>query len=76
MTTKYYKNTITKKLFKRLFVIISIVILIGYSIVIALFLEEEKEDSITFAKETSQMISQDLAELVFLNSVDKATSFF
>jgi len=74
MTTKYYKNTITKKLAKKLFVIVSMVVLIGYSIVLSLFLEEEKQNSITFAKETSKMISQDLAELVFLNSVDKATN--
>ena len=66
-------NKITHKLFKKLFLLISVGVIIGYFIVISLFLKEEKRDSLRLAKETYTIISQDLAKLIFLNDVNFAT---
>jgi len=66
-------NSIRKKLAFGILSITTFIIIIGYTIGIAIFLNDKREESRNLAKSIETVIAQDMAKLIFLNSVYFAT---
>ncbi len=73
MKSLNYKGSILRKLIRIILSITILVTLIGYIIFVSWYFNSQENRNISLSKTISQVISQDLAKLIWLNDVSVAT---
>ncbi len=70
---KKYKGSIRKELLRGILYIVMISILSGYAIFIQMYMNTEQKRDIALAQTISQVISQDVARIVYTNNISVAS---
>jgi len=73
MKTSVYKGSIQKKFIKAIFLLISFIVLCGYTFFISWYIYKQKEDRKYLAQSITKVLSQDFVRLILLDDINTAT---